>query len=89
MNYQYTLSGPETIAPVRVFDDGRSTFLRFRPDFMQAVQVLVPAANGQLQPVPVRRTQQGELAIDTVYPRLIIRSQGQQVIIYNEAQPMA
>lgn len=89
INYQYTLSGPEAIAPVRIFDDGRSTYIRFRADFMQPVQILVPAVNGQLQPVSARRTQQGELQIDTVQPRLVIRSQGQQVIIYNEAQPSA
>lgn len=88
-NYRYTLSGPEAIAPVQVYDDGRATYLRFRPELAAPVQIFIPLPDGSLQALPANRNAQGELMVPTVQPRLLIQSQGQQVMIYNESVPSA
>lgn len=89
LNYQYTLSGPDAVAPVRVYDDGRATYLRFRTELATPVQVFAPIAGGRLQPLAVSRNAQGELVVNTVQSRLIVRSGAQQVIVYNESKPTA
>ncbi len=81
-NYRYTYSGPPAIAPLKIFDDGRTTYLK-RPS-AAIPQITVLTADGQSTSVPARRTPDGLVAIDVVAPRLSLRQGTQQVIIYNE-----
>lgn len=89
LNYHYTLSGPETIAPVRVYDDGVSTYLTFDQADGRPVRFYALQPGGQPVPVPASRNARGEYVVNTVQPRLLVESGGQQVVVYNEAMPSA
>lgn len=81
-NYRYTYSGSPGIAPLKIYDDGRTTYLKLPKGNTPQISVLT--ANGQSMNVPVRRTADGLMAIDIVAPRLSLRQGAQEVIVYNE-----
>lgn len=83
MNYRYTYSGSNTIAPVKIYDDGKATFFKFPANV--APQVAVLTAKGELVDVPSHRTTDGLLAVDAIAPRFSVRQGDQQVTVYNEA----
>ena len=83
VNYRYTYSGPNDIAPVKIYDDGRSTFFKFNGNTNPRVSVIT--AKGETLDVPIRRTNDGLVAVDVVAPRFSINQSGRQVVVYNEA----
>jgi type IV secretion system protein VirB9 len=83
VNYRYTYSGPNDIAPVKIYDDGRSTYFKFSGN--GAPRIAVITARGETIDVPSRRTGDGLVAVDVVAPRLSIYQSGRQVVVYNEA----
>ncbi len=82
-NYRYTYSGSESIAPVKIFDDGKSTYFKFAGNANP--QVAVITAKGETLNVPTRRTADGLIAVNAVAPRFSIQQSGQAVLVYNEA----
>lgn len=81
-NYRYTFSGPATIAPVKIYDDGRSTYFKFRG---AVPQFAVVSAGGQEIPVTARTVEPGIVAVDRIAGRFSLRGSGAQVIVYNES----
>lgn len=82
-NYRYTYSGPSTAAPVKIYDDGRSTYFKYRSQVTPRVSVIT--ARGEQMDVPVRQVGGGVVAVDIVAPRFSLNQTGGQVIVYNEA----
>ena len=82
-NYRYTFSGPSAAAPVKIYDDGRSTFFKFKD--ARAPQFSVITARGEELSVPARRVDSQTYAVDMVAPRFSLRSSGAQVVVYNES----
>lgn len=82
-NYRYTFSGPNTVAPVKIYDDGRSTFFKFKDG--RAPQFSVITARGEELSVPARRVDSQTYAVDMVAPRFSLRNNGTQVVVYNES----
>lgn len=82
-NYRYTFSGPNTVAPVKIYDDGRSTFFKFKDG--RAPQFSVITTRGEEMNIPARRVDSQTYAVDMVAPRFSLRSNGTQVIVYNES----
>lgn len=82
-NYKYTFSGPNTVAPVKIYDDGRSTFFKFKDG--KSPQFSVITARGEELNVPARRVDSQTYAVDMVAPRFSLRTNGTQVIVYNES----
>ncbi len=82
-NYRYTYSGPTGIAPVKIYDDGRTTYFKFSGATMP--QFAVITASGEETSVPARAAGPGLVAVDAIAPRFSLRALGQQVIVYNEA----
>lgn len=80
-NYRYTFSGPSTVAPVKIYDDGRSTYFKFRGS---VPQFAVISAKGEELAIPSRSVGPGMVAVDTVASRFSLRASGSQVIVYNE-----
>ena len=79
-NFNYTFSGPDNLAPTKVFDDGRSTFFQFRG---AAPQIYAVGADGLERPVTAR-PENGYLVVSSTASQFAAR-QGQQVIcIFNE-----
>lgn len=83
VNYRYTYSGPNEIAPIKIYDDGRTTYFKFARDM--APRVAVVTAKGESLSVPSRRTADGLVAVDVIAPRFALEQSGQQVMVYNEA----
>jgi type IV secretory pathway VirB9-like protein len=85
LNYRYTYTGPSTIAPVKIFDDGTSTYFKFRPGApLPRLTVLAP--NGQEISVPYQINAEGFAVVNVVAPRFSLRENGYEVVVYNEAK---
>lgn len=83
-NYNYSMTGPDSFAPTKIFDDGRFTYFKFAPTQAQSPAILMVKADGQELPLTAR-TANGYLVVPVVSKRFSLR-QGQDVIcIYNEA----
>ena len=82
-NYRYTYSGAGAAAPVKIFDDGKSTFFKFSGNVSPKISVIT--AKGETLDVPTRRTNDGLVAVNVVAQRFGIRSGNEQVLVYNES----
>jgi type IV secretion system protein VirB9 len=83
VNYRYTFSGPEELAPVKIYDDGRSTYFKMNGNAMP--QIAVITTKGETLPVAGRRTNDGLVAVDVIAPRFSLNQKGKQVLVYNES----
>lgn len=83
MNYSYTYSGADLLAPLQVYDDGRSTYIKFR-DVSQALPnpFVVDARRNEH---PVNYTVKDDMmVIDRVVGELELKNSAGTVNIYNE-----
>lgn len=83
MNYRYTFSGPNDLAPTKIYDDGKTTYFKLPPSAMPKFAILT--ARGETVDVSSRRTQDGLFAVDAVAPRFRLNQSGSEVIVYNES----
>lgn len=83
MNYRYTYSGPTAFAPVKIYDDGKTTFFKFKGSVPQQFSVIT--ASGEELNVPTRPAGPDMVAVDVIAPRFSLRESGQQVVVYNES----
>lgn len=85
-NYRYTFTGPDAIAPLKVFDNGTETFFRLQPASAgAAAQIFAVGPDGKEYPLGTRETDNGFVAVNTVAPKFVVRySQSDFVCIYNE-----
>ena len=83
LNYKYTYSGPAAAAPVKIFDDGKSTFFKYRASTLPRIAVIT--SKGEQLEVPVRNIDATTVAVDIIAPRFSLSQPGGQVIVYNEA----
>jgi type IV secretion system protein VirB9 len=82
-NYSYTYSGPDELAPQQVYDDGRTTFVKFRaphPPFPKAYAV---DDTGREEPVPYT-VKSDMMVLDVVLGTLLLKSPQGTVTVYNE-----
>jgi len=84
VNYKYTFSGPNDIAPTKIYDDGKTTYFKL-PPAADMPKFFIVTAKGESIDTPARRTTDGLLAVDAVAPRFRLSQAGRDVIIYNEA----
>jgi len=81
-NYNYTFSGNDAIAPVKLFDDGNATYFKFRSPSI-APHIYRVKANGKETLLSPRRA--GEYwVVDTISPRFTLRQDSAVVCVYNE-----
>ena len=82
LNYNYSLTGPDYLSPLEIYDDGIRTFLKFSSPQQPIFRFVSP--NGSA--VPVNFTQQGEYyVIDGVTNKLVAYFGSESICIYNEA----
>lgn len=85
-NYRYTFAGPDQLAPLKVYDNGEETYLRFQPaviDMKPRVYAVGP--DGKEYPVRVYMAEAGVLMVDAVVPKLALRYGSKDVVyVYNE-----
>jgi len=82
-NYRYTFSGPNNIAPVKIYDDGKSTFFKFTGAVMPRIAIIT--AKGDTVDVPAARMADGTVSVNAIAPRFSIRQGAEQVVVFNEA----
>lgn len=83
-NYSYTYSGPDAIAPTQVYDDGKSTFIKYKSIGKAAPDAFIIESDGKETRVPAT-IKGSSLIIDTVAAELALRSADGEIRIYNEA----
>ena len=80
-NFNYTYAGPDSTAPVKIFDDGMSTYFQFRGGAAPTIAAVTP--DGREMPVEAK-TSNGYLVVSTTAPQFAVR-QGQEVVcVFNE-----
>lgn len=83
-NFNYTYSGSDVLAPLQVFDDGRSTYLKYANLAGPLPDAYVLDRQGQV--VSARRSVSGEyLVVDAVAPEMILKNGQASVHVFNEA----
>lgn len=81
-NFRYTTSGPAQIAPVRVFDDGRSTYFEFAPSTdVPAIFVL----DGEQEEVANAQARGDFIVVDRLAPAFALRFGHRRVVVQNMA----
>ncbi len=83
-NFNYTLTGPEANAPIKIYDDGKSTFFQFKSLPNPAINYSVVNADGTETPVPSRPDADGKVIIDRVAGKFTIRDGNSLVCVFNE-----
>ncbi len=83
-NYSYTYAGPDALAPLQVYDDGKSTFIKYKEMAKKAPAVYSIDSSGK--ETPVAATVKGpSLVIDNVASELALRSSDGEIRVYNES----
>lgn len=88
INYNYTFAGPQSAAPLKIYDDGRATYFKLH-SATERPQVAVIAASGEEMSVPTNVTADGVAVVNVVAPRFAIKNNGARVVVYNEKLPGA
>ncbi len=85
-NFNYSISGSEEIAPVKVFDDGEFTYLQFRDKNAELPAILAVDENLRESMVNYRLAPDNSnmVIIEQVFPKLSIRHGKKIVCVFNE-----
>lgn len=85
-NFNYTLTGPESSSPRKIFDDGSSTYFEFASVGVSTPQIAAVSSQGVEQPLSVR-VSGSKYIVDSVSPRFVIRTANaaEQVCVFNES----
>jgi type IV secretion system protein VirB9 len=81
LNFEYSFSGEPANAPVKVFDDGASTYFKFK----SAAKISVVSKDGQKIPVKYSPTSDGFMKVQTLSDRFYVEYEnGGSIEIFNE-----
>lgn len=82
-NFNYSLVGPDNIAPTKVFDDGKVTFFEFPDQISMAPSISVIDFNGNESSVRTRK--QGKfIVVERIAGQFALRFSQNLVCIFNE-----
>lgn len=86
-NFNYTLSGSDVVAPLRVFDDGQFTYFEFRDKNgeLPAFFAVDPVGDESLINF---RTRGNYIVVERVASVFTLRSGGNVVCVFNESLPL-
>ena len=86
-NFNYTLSGHEDIAPIKVYDDGEFTYLQFRDKNMELPAVFAVDEDFRESMVNYHSSQGSPnlIIVEQVFPKLTVRIGKKLVCIFNES----
>lgn len=82
-NYRYTFSGPDELAPLQVYDDGRATYLTYRDPTLLSPSVFMVDKAGHETPV-TSGIRGDTVKVDAVAGELAVKSGGGTVHVFNE-----
>lgn len=83
-NFNYTLTGPDSIAPIKVFDDGKNTFMKFKNNNANIPHIMIVGPDGSEVDSPFSR--EGEyIVIKGIVKKLSLRLDKDVVNVFNES----
>lgn len=83
INYNYTYSGPDALAPLKVYDDGHATYFHYRSLGKDLPRIYVIAA-GEAEREIVFYSKGNDLVVDEVAGEFVMRHTNGTVTVYNE-----
>ncbi len=85
-NFQYTYTGPDALAPTKIYDDGATTYFRLAEKPGNTPQIFAIGSDGSEQKLLSTPGADGMHAVAGLAPRYAIHySSGEVVMVYNEA----
>ena len=86
LNYNYTISGEEDVAPIKIFDDGKFTYLKFRGSNADwpAIFSVDSSRHESIVNYRVSVQMKNTLIVEGVYPKLALRHNKKIVCVFNE-----
>ncbi len=82
-NFEYTISGPSSISPVKIFDDNKFTYFEFKDKNAELPAIFYVNENGYEGIINFRMV--GDyLVVESVRPRFSIRRDKEVVCVFNE-----
>lgn len=85
-NFQYTISGGDEFAPLRIFDDGEFTYFQFKNKNAEVPAFFVVDSKGNESMINYR-TRGDYIVIERVAARFTLRHGAEIVCVFNEAVP--
>lgn len=85
LNYNYTFAGTGEAAPVKIYDDGQSTYFKFQNPALRPAIAAV-SASGTEMPLNVTRNAEGLVVVNSTASRFTVKSGNSRVVVYNENQ---
>ena len=82
-NYNYTFSGPDQLAPLQVYDDGRSTYIKYPHDTQPLPNAYIVDSTGEH--LTTHYIRDGVMVVDAVTGEMALKNSDGTVHIYNES----
>jgi type IV secretion system protein VirB9 len=82
-NYNYTISGPEFMSPLQIFDDGEFTYFVFR-DKNATIPAFFSVDDKGLESIINYKLSGKYLIVEAVYKKMTLRNGDDVVCVYNE-----
>jgi type IV secretion system protein VirB9 len=86
-NFRYTISGEDTIAPIKIFDDGEFTYFEFRKKNAE-IPAFFKVNNDGTESIVNYRVAGDYIVIERVTSQFTLRSGSDIVCVFNEAMPL-
>lgn len=84
-NFNYSLTGPDTIAPLKIFDDTKSIYLKFKNNNANIPNIFIVNDDGS--EVRASYVREGEyIVIKKLIKKLALRLQNDLVYVYNDTE---
>ena len=83
-NYDYTYTGADEIAPIQVYDNGKSTFIKYKSIKKPAPKAFMVDENGK-EKLLSSSVKNSSLVVAKVAKEIVLRSDAGEIRIYNEA----
>lgn len=87
LNFNYTISGHEEIAPIKIFDDGEYTYLQFRDKNNEIPAIFAVDEDLRESMVNFRLDPQNRnlIVVEQVFPKMTLRAGKKIVCVFNES----
>ncbi|MFO0389645.1 MAG: TrbG/VirB9 family P-type conjugative transfer protein [Alphaproteobacteria bacterium] len=82
-NFNYTFAGPNELAPLQVFDDGKSTYFKYQDAGQPLPNAYIISADGSEKPVG-HYVKNGLMIVDDIAGEWVLKSSAGAIMIYNE-----
>ncbi len=86
-NFNYTLTGSELVAPIRIFDDGQFTYFQFR-NINADIPAIFQVNSDGTEALVNFRTSGSYIIVERVSSRYTLRHGSDVVCVYNESMPL-